>query len=158
MARSLPEAGRAFEHMNTVLLDHFRCPESIVEFSLSDELSDSSGYFRVGKDLIGYGRLASKLCTANQRRDLVDCAPLIHVDPGQVALPFDAGQVIDNLRFESYVGHTREDVTYLGAHPWIRELYYVGRPFLPIHVRRALQRLWLRNGRWTARLIDSSNC
>jgi len=132
--------------MHRILLDHYHCPESIVAFSLPRELSDTSGYFRVGSDLIGYGRLATELATSQTRRELVDCAPLIRVDRGQVALPFDPAQVIESLRLESYVGHTGENVTHLGAHPWIRNLYYLGRPFLPVHVRSVLQRLWLRNG------------
>jgi len=132
--------------MNQVLLDHFRCPEPVAQFSLSEKLADTSGYFRVGKNLVGYGRLAAKLGTAQLRGDLVDCAPFINIDHGQVVLPFDPNQVVDNLRLESYVGHMSENVTHLGAHPWIRNLYYMGRPFLPIPVRSVLQRVWLRNG------------
>src|SRR5215470_8080825 len=131
--------------MNGILRDHFCCPELTTGFSVSGDLSDRPGYFRVGGNLVGYGRLTKEVATDGPSRDFPDCEPLIHIDRDHIALPFDPHEVIENLRLESYARHANGNVTQLGAHPWVRSMYYLGRPYLPIPARSFLQRLWLRN-------------
>jgi hypothetical protein len=64
---------------------------------------------------------------------------------GTLRLPFDPNQVIDNLRLERYGKHARG----LGHRTDgnARSVYYALRPFLPVPIRRHIQRAYLSD--WT---------
>jgi hypothetical protein len=55
-------------------------------------------------------------------------------------LPFDPTEVLDNLRFERYVGDWHEEY----AASALARIYYLLRPFIPFSVRSYLKRLHLR--------------
>jgi hypothetical protein len=66
----------------------------------------------------------------------------MRVSGTEIALPFDADEILENLRREKYVSN--------GPAPsapkkLIRRAYYVARPFLSVNVRKYLQRFHLRN-------------
>ena len=44
---------------NQVLTDYYRCPAYLKGFGLPGELPQERGYFRLGQDIICYGRLSS---------------------------------------------------------------------------------------------------
>lgn len=136
--------------VNRLLVDHFRCPEQVGKYRLSDQLSDHPGYFRFGDHIICYGQLAGGRPSSSPTE------PLCNVPEDMCAggipsaqLLFNPEQVIDNLRRERYVtdpvGHpSRQFLATV-----IRKAYYGIRPFLPVSVRKHLQKAYLR-GRQSA--------
>lgn len=112
--------------MNQALLERYRCPEHFLQSRLAAPLSGDSRFFRF-VDILCYGRCSS--------------SPAERVDPGfdsgQLLLPFDPTEIVDNLRWERY--------TSPGAPAsLVKHLYYLIRPFLPTYLRSHLQRRYLR--------------
>ncbi|HZD86205.1 MAG TPA: hypothetical protein VE052_09855 [Gemmatimonadaceae bacterium] len=69
-------------------------------------------------------------------------------DSNVVRLPIDSRQIIDNLRYERYARNglgTRTQLT--ERHHAFHQIYYRLRGFLPVAIRKHLQRLALRNWR-----------
>jgi len=126
--------------MNSSFLDYYLCPEEFARFGLSNPLGEASGFFRFGKGITCYGR--SGLPAGNfHANSPCDAAPLLQVQGNEIRLPFDVDEVVENLRRERYVSKapalsTPERLT--------RRAYYVARPFLPVSVRKHLQRFHLR--------------
>jgi hypothetical protein len=61
------------------------------------------------------------------------------MDGDNVILPFDPGEVIENLRSEEYAEEWRQ-----GSSSVLAKMYYFVRPALPVGLRKHLQRLRLR--------------
>ena len=136
---------------------YFRCPERHASFSLAGPLSEESGYFKLGDDIL-FGRLHGQ--------DPVTLGPAIQdvsseciVAGGTVQLPFDPSQVVNSLRLEAYANVSA------GWHPassFLGRSYYFLRPLLPVNLRRHLQKFrlngWrkLRFPRWPVdRAVDN---
>jgi glycosyltransferase involved in cell wall biosynthesis len=132
--------------MSHSFFDYFRCPDSTVRFSLTGELSKESGYFRFGKGITCYGRTASSKSCPNYSSNLWDSIPAIKTGFREVGLPFDLDEIATNLRCELYAGYASENETRLPPHPFIRNLYYLGRPLMPVRFRKILQRIRLKKG------------
>jgi len=63
-----------------------------------------------------------------------------------VNLPFNATEIIDNLRLERYVPAVDSESPYIsGPNSIFRRLYYALRPLFPVSFRRILQRIALQN-------------
>jgi hypothetical protein len=69
----------------------------------------------------------------------------VRFDGHACVLPFNPTEVADNLRLERYVATTRTPFWKAA----VRKLYYALRPMLPVHLRRRMQRVWLRG--WNRR-------
>jgi hypothetical protein len=118
------------------LIEYYRCGNELPSLS-SANLKRPSGYFRFD-DVICYGQsLAGVSPTPNGR--LTDVSKHIVVNDSGAILPFDVSQIVDNLRFESYVRSNRR----LLEKTWIKNLYYWLRPVFPVAFRRHLQKLYL---------------
>lgn len=130
--------------MSLQFQEHFRCPDAVGAFQVSNELSPSSGFFRFGSDVTCYGQAAGVRVASSYLDSLEDCSAAIAVQNGHIQLPFDPDLVVRNLRNEVYTRQMDADVTKLGSHPTIRTMYYWGRPFLPVPMRSVLQRFYLR--------------
>ena len=123
--------------LSRLLTDRFRCrPEDVAEFQVAEELSQDSGYFRLGSDLICYGRCAAGAPAPNAAEALYDARSRVVCNGGGVQLPFDPVQVIDNLRCERYLDSA------LPANRLVRQLYYLLRPLMPVPLRRHFQKLY----------------
>jgi hypothetical protein len=61
-----------------------------------------------------------------------------------VRIPFDAAEVVANLRNERYLGPSLPRRTGLVGSPIVRKAYYAVREILPVSVRRQFQRMYLR--------------
>ncbi len=122
-------------------LQYFRCPASFGAFQVDEQISSGSpGYFRLGSDLICYGRAAEETQDA-PNGNLRDILSRVHHTNEVTVLPFDPEEVVTNLRFERYVcGDTPSFSKRV-----IRQMYYLLRPALPVRVRRHLQRRWLKD-------------
>ena len=130
--------------MAQTFFEYFRCPDSIVKFDLTGGVANGAGFFRFGRDVTCYGR--STISNPPQRcgPDLQDLAPFAAVYNGAIALPFEVDEIAKNLRYEFYAGHAGEEKTHLPPNPVVRNLYYFLRPLMPVHFRRILQRIVLR--------------
>jgi hypothetical protein len=105
------------------------------------------GFFRFGP-AVCYGKVAGDVYPFVNGR-LFDATSTVNVEGGRVLLPFDLDQVLDNLRYERYVnGGTRWLET-----AWAKDAYYQLRPYLPVALRKHLQRVYLRG--WESRTFPN---
>lgn len=121
------------------LVDYFRCPEELARLAAAEPLPPDPGYFRFG-DAICYGRQAVGAGSERANGNLVDVSLGVMASDGQVVLPFDLGEVLDNLRNERYP-EAREAAQQISARGLDHTLYYFFRPLLGVSVRKHLQRL-----------------
>ena len=127
---------------NKMLTDYYRCPSHLDVFAPPSVLPEERGYFRLGQDTVCYGRLSSGQTASSAVGDLHDALPNVSANGVGIRLPFDAGEVIENLRCERYAAgfHGDEQIlkqAVLGA-------YYFARPLMPVSVRKGLQKVYLK--------------
>lgn len=129
-----------------LLTDHFRCPEELVDLTISQGQSPHVGYFRFGSDAICYGQCSSGTAANSVTDPLYDALEAVNADGPSVQLPFDPVQVVTNLRHERYHhGHKSGKPASASKHI-TRKLYYIFRPLLSVPLRKHLQRIYL--GGW----------
>ena len=128
--------------MNTVLLDHYRCPDSFADFALTGKLSEDAGYFRFGQDTICYGQSASGFRASRADAVLYDVLSDITTHGSTVLLPFNPTDVIDNLRLERYASHFGCSALNRCKQS-LRSAYYFLRPLMHVNVRKHIQRAHL---------------
>jgi hypothetical protein len=127
------------------LVDYFRCPEHLAVLGTHQSLPPDDGYFTFG-DAICYGRQAAGPPSPKADGHLVDAGRDVSSADGEVILPFDLSEVLDNLRYERYPEAQRE-VERTSSPSLSHAAYYFFRPFLSIGVRKHLQRLHWRGWR-----------
>jgi len=129
--------------MHQELVDYFRCPEEYATFTLADHLSHDAGYFRFGKGTLAYGRTSVGFRSRNVRNRLYDVMDDVRQQGNAAELPFDPGEVVQNLRLERYArphaGAAKKLLRGL-----IRSGYYLARPLMPVAVRKHLQKAHLQ--------------
>jgi hypothetical protein len=118
------------------LAQYYGCPEHYIRFGLKGSLSEESGYFRFGKDTV-YGKYSGRQPASSVSDCLYDALTDTSIQHGQTYLPFDCGQVVEGLRYESYARASDENLMLQS----FKRLYYLARPLLPIVVRKRLQQL-----------------
>jgi hypothetical protein len=124
--------------------DHYRCPEGFLDFRLSEQMSPDPGYFRFGSETICYGRTLKGAHRAQISSNLCDTLPNVLLDEGQLVLPFDPNEVIDNLRLERYPS------SQLGrSEKLLKAIYYRLRPLTDRSLRKSIQKL--RAANWQKR-------
>ena len=128
--------------MNECLTEYYRCPEHYIRFALKGALSETSGYFRFGEDTV-YGRYCGRRPSNTPTGVLFDALADITIEGGQIYLPFDLTELVTSLRCELYVDEWRHG----NPKAALSKMYYLVRPFLPVGVRRQLQRFHLRGWR-----------
>jgi hypothetical protein len=118
--------------------NHYRYPAGSVGVHVSLG-SAPRGFFRFGSS-IGFGHCADGVTSdpADAKLPIVKTAR--PDDSGQLALPFDPNEVADNLRWERYYSSSSSQDSGILNAKWIRNAYYTVRKFLPVHVRKYLQR------------------
>ncbi len=125
--------GRAF-------LDYFCCPSQFARFRVAPEVAVSKGFFRFGP-AVCFGDIAARSASNSPNKVLFDA--LLGTEQhlsGEICLPFDPDDAVENLRLERYVARPRSD-------PLLLTYYYHLRPMLPLAIRRRLQRLVFRRRR-----------
>jgi glycosyltransferase involved in cell wall biosynthesis len=130
--------------MTTAFYDYFRCCPHLARFDVAPDIPHQPGFFRLGDDLICYGRSKGVRVTKDFCDVLQDALPSVSVDRGRIRFPFDPDEIADYLRYERYPADACSDSFRLGASPMVRDLYYVFRPLMPVPVRSVLQRIHLR--------------
>jgi hypothetical protein len=127
--------------MTSAFIDYWRCPEEHAKFGVAQEVEQAPRFFRFGNKITGFGRIA--LPPGNHPHgDRPDVSPLVHVGRNEITLPFDANEILENLRRERYVAKPGSG-SFVGK--LIRNAYYVARPFLSVSVRKHFQRFHLRD-------------
>lgn len=121
--------------LGKVLLDHYRCPEGILNFEINRELSEPAGFFRCGSRTTCYGRSSSGV-SASPEAQLADALADASTLSGRVQLPFDPDEVVANLRLERYsaTGWSVYDQV-------LKNIYYSVRPLTTRSFRRRIQKL-----------------
>jgi len=137
-------ARKGQDFSSEVLADYYRCGVNLVRFVPTSRLDGRRGYFRLGDDTICHGRLSSGQVSRRPSDKLDNAFEHIEVRQGGIELPFDASEVIDDLRRERYAAHFREEGRAVNA--VLRKAYYLLRPLLGVSARRHLQKMHLR--RW----------
>ena len=128
------------EEMDTKLLravhDRYRCPETFLDSRLAGKLSADPGYFEFGSDTVCYGRSLAGAPASKPSPPFPDVLPSASACEGQVVLPFDPGEVIDNLRLERY------PCSRMGkSERLLKDIYYQLRPLTNRAFRIGIQRL-----------------
>jgi len=125
-----------------LLADHYRCSEQSANFTITGPLSSSPGYFRIGDEVIGYAQTSGGNRAKSPAGTLDDLSRFISAGDSIVNLPFDACQVVENLRQELYSSDSGEPSDALPANRLVRSLYYLLRPLLSVGLRRNFQKLY----------------
>jgi hypothetical protein len=130
------------------MLDYFRCAAGLPGFAVEEKTDGATGFFRFGP-AVCYGQVAGEARSAVNGRSLFDALSAMHLKDGTILLPFDAAEAADNLRYERYVhcgGRWLETAR-------VKDAYYKVRPWLPVTLRKHLQRVYLRG--WENRTFPS---
>lgn len=126
--------------MSGYLSQYYRCPEQYLKFSAKNAARGDKGYFRFGENVVCYGSCSGTDAIDSPAGALHDAHCDTVVGNGEVCVPFDVDQVVDNLRNERYVSPGAEGQPLESP---INRLYYLLRPFFPVGVRKHLQRIRL---------------
>ena len=129
--------------MTSSFLDYYRCPEEFARFGIAQELGQTPGFFRFGNQITCFGRCAVPVAIMSNG-DLPNVVPFQQARGGEIMLPFDTDELLENLRRERYV--PAEDASSF-TERLIRKTYYVVRPSLSVGVRKHFQRFHLRERR-----------
>jgi hypothetical protein len=127
--------------MTTSFLEYFRCAEQFATFGVAQELGPAPGFFRFGQQNTCFGRSAGTVAQT-PNGGLSDVLPLVQSRGEKILLPFDADEIVENLRKERYIAPEGAPSF---AKSLIRKSYYLARPLLPVGVRKHFQRLHLRD-------------
>ena len=127
-----------------LLLDHYRCPGDLAEFTVTRDLPEASGYFQFGSGTVCFGQCSRGVASTLPARNLSDASEHVRVQADTVSLPFDPVQVVNNLRMERYNGIPAARNGAAWAHDVVRSLYYSARPFMSVAIRKHLQSWYLR--------------
>ena len=134
--------GQQPDSANRLLADYYRCPVNLVGFLPVSQSTQRPGYFQIGPDTICYGGLSSGNTARSPVGKLYDALKHVGVEAQRIELPFDAGEVVENLRRERYTAHFRQEGRALNE--IFRKVYYLIRPLLGVSTRRHLQKIRLR--------------
>jgi hypothetical protein len=129
--------------VSQILADHFGCPDTDVEFEWPGWDESPAGFFRFGEDVVCYGRSSAMPLAQTVTQPLYDAVGDVHLESSRCVLPFDPAEVVNNLRRERYVRNAGSNGKGQSFHNLIRRAYYGVRPWLPVPVRKQLQRLFL---------------
>jgi hypothetical protein len=129
--------------MHQALRQHYRLPDDGVEFKLQGDLSSACGFFRFGSHVVCYGKNVRGSLAGEARGASYDAAEDVVAQGSTITLPFEPGEIVENLRCERYVNHRPSAYLAGPARQLVRNSYYFVRPMLPVPVRRHLQKLYL---------------
>jgi len=130
--------------MNRTFLEYFRCPDELTRFETNAQSSINPGFFKFGPDAVCYGRCSNIVPYQRFTENLPDAAQAAAANGDLLRLPFDLSQVVDNLRLERYLTNSRQLRQRITGGAVTRKCYYFLRPFLPVRVRKHLQKVHLR--------------
>jgi hypothetical protein len=131
-------------HHTKALSEYYRYPEKIVNLEICGTMSEESGFFQFGQDVICFGQYSGASPARSLSRILPDALAASRVVEGGVKLPFDLTQVAENLRHERYLNDATSGANRSRKGGTSRRIYYFLRPILPVGIRKYLQRIRLK--------------
>jgi hypothetical protein len=135
---------RSSGKMEQNLNDYYRLPKEFHSRFVHKETTNAPGFFKFGSGTFCFGRCETGSTARSPSSRLYDAIGGAYGEDHCVRVPFDAAEVVDNLRMERYLGPIRPHRTGLVGSPVIRKAYYAVREFLPVSIRRQFQRMYLR--------------
>ena len=138
---------KEFSSQDKTLSDYYKCPEELCEIQLNGKLSGEQGFFQFAPGVFCYGRCDQGRPLPSPVGSLFDASQAIVIDQGVVYLPFDLSEVVINLRRERYTtsANTPHSLRILEALE--HYIYYFFRPWMPVALRKHLQRIRLNGWR-----------
>jgi hypothetical protein len=130
--------------MEQNLNDYYRLPKEFHSRFVHKETTSAPGFFKFGSETFCFGRCETGSTAKSPSSRLYDAIGGAYGEDHCVRVPFDAAEVVDNLRMERYLGPSSPRRTGLVGSSAIRKAYYAVREFLPVSVRRQFQRMYLR--------------
>jgi hypothetical protein len=124
------------------LQDRYRCPEKFFNCRTAP-LTSAAGYFQFGSETVCYGRTTDTR-VARSNGSLIDVQTSVVADAGQLVLPFDLDEVVNNLRLERYPAGQMGTLE-----KYLKRIYYLLRPHTLPSVRHQIHRF--RAGNWKSR-------
>src|ERR1700688_1092702 len=88
--------------MTSSFQDYFRCPEEFAKFGVANGLGQEPGFFHFGEQITCFGRSAGPVAQT-PNGGLSDVLPLVQSRGEEILLPFDADEIVENLRKERYI-------------------------------------------------------
>jgi hypothetical protein len=125
--------------------EYYRTPLLSGAVSYDENLKGDAGFFHFGEDIVCYGNCSSGVSSCVEKSVLFDAIKATRTSESQIRLPFNARQVIKDLRMEHYVKQLKTGEKTFIQDAFVREAYYIVREYLPNSVRRHLQKTYLRN-------------
>ena len=131
------------------LRDYFRLPDCFLDGIVTtvDPLSDDVGFFQFGPANICYGRSRAGVAPRPDDASTFDASDAVSGASGSLRLPFSFSEVIDHLRLEHYRPDGVQGPELFAGSELIRTLYYLLREWLPVPVRRHLQKVYFYDWR-----------
>jgi hypothetical protein len=127
--------------LSRAVRDRYRCSLDFLNFAIRKELSSDRGYFKFGPNVICYGRTCDGVRQPRVDSFLHDALHDTRIDDGNVQLPFDPDEIIENLRLERYLPGQLGGYTNI-----LKRIYYQLRPLTNLYLRRQIQKF--RAGNW----------
>jgi hypothetical protein len=140
----LVQQAGSVRRLSQAVNDFYRCPENTLEFALHDDPSCDQGYFRFGEKITCYGRSCSEVRRSPAGSALQDTLNEVVADHGQVRLPFDPTEIIENLRWERYAD---SETFWNGSDRLLKKVYYKLRPGMSRSMRSQIQKFRARDWR-----------
>jgi hypothetical protein len=128
-----------------VLRDFYGMSPATLDLRESLDRQGSPGFFRYGPELVCYGESSSGTSPDIRLAGRYDALNAIRVSDSYTYLPFEFSSVIENLRTERYTQHLSSGRTGITKNPVVRKAYYLGREFLPVAIRRHLQKAYFKD-------------
>src|SRR5581483_11729531 len=122
----------------SLLTEFYRCEDLDAKFSVIENLSPASGFFRLDDGTVCFGQLSGKQ-PGSRASELMLPVALPQMDAGKIKLTFDPMAAVDNLRLEKYERGQLQSKKSL-----VRQIYYLVRPLMPVTISKHLQRVSLR--------------
>ena len=133
--------------MRNILSEYYGTPLIPRVAYPSEGFKNGAGFFRFGPNLVCYGECSRGVANDISNSEAFDVSKAITIANSELHLPFDIGNVIENLRRERYFRKLSGGTKGGTQRGWIRRCYYSVRELLPIWFRRYLQRAYLKDWR-----------
>jgi hypothetical protein len=128
------------------LSEYYRIAADAPCSTASEKAAGESRFVQFGTGENCYGRCQPGSIAKTDYTHLSDVSKYKTLNGCQVQFPFDPAEMIENLRKERYAAYLSFAQNGLVRHALVRKAYYAVREFLPLSVRRCLQKIYL--GDW----------
>jgi hypothetical protein len=137
------ESSIAGDSSQRALVHYYRCPDTLAQVATSQGLSSDARFFEFRSQRC-FGRALGAQLLQTVGGALDDLSDSVVTSGERIVLPFDLGEVLDNLRHERYIDHRDVISSRFTSTTFAEQLYYLLRPLMSVGFRRHLQQARLR--------------